>query len=91
MKRHYGTEQARLARRCRLRRLPEPILSHDGYDAMFPDFDLAVVIVGDDPARNLERINRAAQEGWFVLVVTAQEWRDGTALDLVAKVAETCA
>jgi hypothetical protein len=78
-------EVARVAALCRACGLAPPILGYEGFDAVFHHLDLALIISDGPPDRR--RVNRAAVRGWFVLWVSAAEWRDGAALDLVKKAA----
>jgi hypothetical protein len=78
--------QGKLSEQCAARGLPLPFLDYAGMDACWPDFDLALLVHRGGLKRLLRRVNRLAAGSWFVVVVTPEQWEDGTALDLVAKV-----
>ena len=80
-------EPARVARLCAGLGLEEPVLDHEGFNAIFLDNDLVIVVIDDNLARTLKRLNRAARLGYFVLACTREQWDGGEIFATAAKVA----
>src|SRR5262249_53148179 len=85
-----GAEALRLARLGRERQLPEPVLAYGGFTAVWIEYDLALLVLTGDAEKDIRRANRAAADGWLLVLATPAGWQDGTALDAVKRVAKTC-
>jgi hypothetical protein len=82
--------ERRVAAACRKRGLPECTTHYPTGNGQvmhcFADLDIAVVVEGQDLRAAVRLANSLACDGWFTLIVSRQQWADGTALDLVARV-----
>ncbi len=78
-------EQARVGGLCRERGLKPPVLDHAGFTACWPDADVALLVVGRSLKQTLRRANRAALDGWFLVLATEADWQSGKALDAVKR------